>query len=577
MRRLTHYIFGGLLFILPLNSCKNFLDVAPLNIINSDDVFQDETLLTSYLATLYDAVPMDNFGSYLQGPNEGIGGMGNGGDFWGYTHIRRTNNLLEKLPDAPLADNLKSTLMGEGYFLRAYYYFSMVKRYGGVPIIDHVLDYSGDGDISQYQLPRNTEKEVYDFIAEDLDRAADLLPLVNARGRATRTAAWALKSRAMVYAGSSAKYAPVQLEGLVGIPASEQNRYWEAAFDAAEKVIASEAHSLYDQSPNKSENYSQLFLDKSNPEAILIRAFSYPEKVHNYDRDVIPYGVRGPDGYSSGSTPILEFVEQFEKIDGSPGTLDIGTPASPVYYDHPLDLFASHDPRLAGTVILPFGLWRGEAIDVQAGIYDDGVKIESGDPNARYNVGTKRIDPEGTIQVVGYSGFGGSEKTQTGFYLRKYLDNTLARANVRTNGSSQHWIALRYAEVLLNYAEAAVELGRIPEAKTGVNQVRARAGIALLSDADVTRDRVRHERLVELGFESQSLWDYKRWRITDSLYNNRPAGVLKPYYDVQADAYRFERSTVPNVFKTFQPVSYYTAIPAAEIAANPKLVQNPGY
>lgn len=570
------YVFTGLWLMMALTSCKEFLDTKPLNIISDEDVFKDESLILSYLATLYDALPMDNFGNAMQGPNESAGGMGSGGDFWGYSHVRRVNALLEKLPESPLNEHLKTVLTGEAKFLRAYYYFGMVRRYGGVPIIEVVQQYTGDGDIGVYQVPRDKEVDVYDFIREDLTEAAALLPETSSKGRATKFSALALQSRAMLYAASSAKYAPVQLNGIVGIAESEQSRFWQAAFDAAAAVINSRAFSLYQRQTDLAENFAQLFLDDNNPEAMLIRYYSYPEKTHNYDRDVIPFGVRGPDGYGSGVGPVLEFVEQFELKDGSPGTLKIGTPSAPIFYDHPMDLFANHDPRLLGTVILPSSLWRGEEIDIQAGLFDQGVKIESGDPNVRYNPTTKRIDANGTIKVVGSSGFG-SEKTQTGFYLRKYLDNTLARANVRTNGSSQHWVALRYGEVLLNYAEAAVELGKITEAKEAINEIRSRAGIILLTDGEVTIDRVRHERLVELGFESQSLWDYKRWRLTDRLYNNSPAGVLKCYFDIQANAYRFETSTVPNVFKTFVPTSYYTAIPASELAANPNLVQNPGY
>ncbi|GGC16832.1 membrane protein [Parapedobacter defluvii] len=570
------YMFAGLWLMVALTSCKEFLNTKPLNIISDEDVFKDESLILSYLATLYDALPMDNFGNAMLGPNESIGGTGSGGDFWGYNHIRRVNALLEKLPASPLNENLKTTLIGEAKFLRAYYYFGMVKRYGGVPIIKSVQQYTGEGDISVYQVPRDEEVDVYNFIYEDLAEAATLLPETNSKGRATKFSALALQSRAMLYAGSSAKYAPVQLNGLVGIPESEQNRFWQSAFDAAEAIINSRNFSLYQQQTDLAENFAQLFLDDSNPEAIFIRYYSYPEKTHNYDRDVIPFGVRGPDGYGSGSTPVLEFVEQFELKDGSPGALKIGTPNAPVFYDHPMDLFADHDPRLLGTVILPASLWRGEEIDIQAGLFDQGVKIESGDPNVRYNPATKRIDANGTIKVVGSSGFG-SEKTQTGFYLRKYLDNTLARANVRTNGSSQHWIALRYGEVLLNYAEAAIELGKIAEAKEAMNEIRSRAGISVLTDEEVTLDRVRHERVIELGFESHSLWDYKRWRLTDRLYNNSTVGALKCYFDIQANAYRFETSTVPNAFKTFVPTSYYTAIPASELTANPNLIQNPGY
>ncbi len=185
----------------------------------------------------------------------------------------------------------------------------------------------------------------------------------------------------------------------------------------------------------------------------------------------------GLDGYSSGCAPTVQLVEQFERLDGSPGTLNVGTISNPVFYSHPVDLFADYDPRLRASVIVPFDLWRGEEIDVQAGIYDLGNKVEAGDYSALYNPQTHAIDENGTLHVVGKSGFGGSEKTNTGFYMRKYLNTALERSQIRTNGSDQHFIAMRYAEVLLNYAEAAFELNKKAEAKDKVNMVRERAGI----------------------------------------------------------------------------------------------------
>jgi starch-binding outer membrane protein, SusD/RagB family len=569
----------ALSLLLLSNSCSdNSLDVAPVDILSEERVFQDETLLISYMATIYDAIPMDNFGTATSGwTDESAGGIGTGSQWWGYTHVRRVNDLIEKLPAAQISESAKKVLTGEARFIRAYYYFSMVKRYGGIPIIATVQNYTPGADVKQFEVPRNTEKEVYDFIAADLDEAAALLPDTHVKGRANKYAALALKSRAMLYAASSAKYAQLQLNGIVGIPAAEANRYWQAAFDAAEEVISSGQYALYQKNPDKETNFQQLFLDADNPEAILVKYYAYPKKTHNYDRDVIPYGVRGPDGYSSGGTPILKMVEQFERIDGSAGTLHIGTPDNPVYYKHPTDLFQDYDPRLLATVIVPFSKWRGEEIDVQAGLYDQGRKVESGDYNVLYNKETHQISADGTLHIVGRSGFGGSEKTRTGFYLRKYLDASLPRSLVRTNGSSQSWLAIRYAEVLLNYAEAAVELGKIPEAKEKINLIRSRAGIVPLPDAEVTLERVRHERLVELAFESHRWYDYIRWRVADKIFNNMQVRSLRPYFDVQKEAYRFEIVYLPQDFKTFNVRAYYVPIPMEELAKNPNLVQNPNY
>lgn len=585
-------------FLLAVAACNdNRLDIAPLNILTADQVLQNESAITAYMASLYNALPMEDHLFFAGGngnrlannTDEAIScftdernGIGDGTwtSWWGYSHVRNVNDLIEKLPQASLNEENKQRLLGEAYFIRAYYYFAMVKRYGGVPIIKNVQYFTGD-NIAELQVPRNREAEVYDFIASDLDSAALLLEENNLSGRATRQASLALKSRAMLYAASSAQYGNVQLDGIIGIPASRADEYWEAAYQAAEAVITSETHALYNKAPDdKVRNFQDLFLDEeNNPEVILARHYSYPDKTHGYDNWVLPFGVRGPDGYSSRMCPTLELVEQFEYVDGSSGELKIeDAGGNPIFYEHPTDLFKDKDPRCLATVIVPFSTFQGAVIDVQAGIYDQGKKFEAGDYSALYNPETHQPDNEnGTLHIVGLSGLGGSEKTQTGFYTRKYLDTSLPRSRATYAGSEQQWIDLRYGEVLLNYAEAAAELGRIEDAKWALNEIRARAGIKLLESNQVNVEKVRHERLVELAFENHRWWDYRRWRVSDNIFNNTRFSMLKPYYDLDQNAYRFERGVAGRFPKTFNVRVYYERIDPGEISKNPNLVQNPNY
>lgn len=585
-------------FLLAVAACNdNRLDIAPLNILTADQVLQNESAITAYMASLYNALPMEDHLFFAGGngnrlannTDEAIScftdernGIGDGTwtSWWGYSHVRNVNDLIEKLPQASLNEENKQRLLGEAYFIRAYYYFAMVKRYGGVPIIKNVQYFTGD-NIAELQVPRNREAEVYDFIASDLDSAALLLEENNLSGRATRQASLALKSRAMLYAASSAQYGNVQLDGIIGIPASRADEYWEAAYQAAEAIITSETHALYNKAPDdKVRNFQDLFLDEeNNPEVILARHYSYPDKTHGYDNWVLPFGVRGPDGYSSRMCPTLELVEQFEYVDGSSGELKIeDAGGNPIFYEHPTDLFKDKDPRCLATVIVPFSTFQGAVIDVQAGIYDQGKKFEAGDYSALYNPETHQPDNEnGTLHIVGLSGLGGSEKTQTGFYTRKYLDTSLPRSRATYAGSEQQWIDLRYGEVLLNYAEAAAELGRIEDAKWALNEIRARAGIKLLESNQVNVEKVRHERLVELAFENHRWWDYRRWRVSDNIFNNTRFSMLKPYYDLDQNAYRFERGVAGRFPKTFNVRVYYERIDPGEISKNPNLVQNPNY
>jgi hypothetical protein len=383
----------------------------------------------------------------------------------------------------------------------------------------------------------------------------------------------------MLYAASVAKYGSVMLGGIVGISSSEANKYWQAAYDAAKLVINSGKHSLYKKNTNKELNFQQLFIESSNPEAIFSENYYYPNKTHGYDSWFLPYGVRGPDGYSSRMGPTLELVEQYEYVDGTSGALKIAnSDGTPIFYTNPTDIFKDKDPRCMGTVIIPFGKYKSSIIDVQAGIYDRGIKTEAGDFSALYNPNTHKPDNvNGTIHIVGLSGFGGSEKTQTGFYVRKYLNYNMDQSQAKQWGCYQAWIELRYGEVLLNYAEAAIELNNVSDAKWAMNEIRDRAGIKLLNDNEVTIDRVRHERLVELAFENHRWWDYRRWRISDKVLNNSRFHALKPYYDIQANAYRFETGLAGRYYKTFDVKVYYERIDPGEIAKNPKLIQNPNY
>jgi hypothetical protein len=581
--------------ILLLSSCEDRLDIAPLNILTSDQIFASDDAVNAYLASLYGYMQKEDFGfspaSYLSNTtDEAINcftdqgqniGDGTNDGWWHYDYVRYVNDLIAKTPSSKLSAVSKNTVLGEAYFLRAYYYFSMVKRYGGIPIIKGVLTYTGN-NLSELQVPRDKEQDVYDFIAGDLDSAALLLGTTNIAGHATKGAALALKSRAMVYAASIAKYGSVQLDGILGIPASAANTYWQAALDAADAVIGLNKYSLYNKSADKVTNFQNLFLDASNGnnEQILSEYFLYGYKTHTWDCMVIPFGIRGPNGFSSRINPTLDMVEQYENIDGSSGVLNIGTPASPVFYSNPADLFSQKDPRLLASVIIPFSSFKGSVIDIQSGLYDNNVKVE-GDYGAMYNPSTHRIDAaSGTIHVGGKNGPSGSETTQTGFNIKKYLDPNLAQAlvvNSGTTGSTQPWMILRYGEVLLNYAEAAVELGRVTDARAKINMIRSRAGIAPLNDADITVARVRQERNNELAFENQRWYDLRRWRQSDILLNNYWPRMLKTYFDLQHNAYRFETGTAGRYSKTFNPRAYYERIPTSELTLNPNLIQNPGY
>ncbi len=599
-------------------SCEKQLEILPRNIISADQVFSNESAITAYMASLYTALPIEDFnfsanngfnnwssgvtpshasGESLSCEPRGDVGDGTWWNWWmganntndAYATVRNANSFISNVPIANLTEEKKKLYLGEAMFIRAYDYFALVKRYGGVPLIRSAQNFNGS-NLEDLQVPRNTEKEVYDFISSQLDSAVILLPETSERGRANKMVALALKSRAMLYAATVARYGSVQLNGLVGIPSTDATGYFQQAFDAAKMVIESGKYSLYNVKADKAENFADLFLNTTaNPEVLLVKDYHFPEMVHSFDMWNLPYGVRGAWGYSSRMNPTLELVENYEYVDGSEGTLKIvDNGGDPIHYANPADIYKDKDPRLLATVVMPFSTWRGTTIDVQAGIIDDATAeaatstvynrktVTTGDFNKLYNPSTHTISGDGTKKIISTNGIGGGERSITGFYNRKYMNYNMAPNQAIGWNSTQSWIDIRYGEVLLNYAEAAVELGNVDEARIAVNAIRDRAGIVQLTNADVTVDRVRHERQVELALENHKYWDIRRWHIGDQLIVNKKFTALYPYFDLQAGDYVFTKVPVGNVL-TFWPKLYYEKIDPIEIQRNPKLKQNPLY
>lgn len=262
MKRLKYYLL--ILCAGAFAACTD-LDIPPKNIFNEKDIFGNVEGATSYLARLYGVLPMEDFrysfehgfgysgAMYRQmccATGEAVGRDTQGffaepgSNMWdaAYKTIREINLLIEGLPKykSGFSDSDYNTVLGEAYFIRAYVYFAMVKRLGGVPKIDYVIDYPANATLEDTWTPRASEEECWDFIGQDLDLAIAGLPDKNDSGRATRYAAAALKSRAMLYAGSIAKYNTVSEEYLgkriCGIPAERAVDYFEAAYKASKIV-----------------------------------------------------------------------------------------------------------------------------------------------------------------------------------------------------------------------------------------------------------------------------------------------------------------------------------------------------
>ena len=597
--RINKILVSALVMALSFYSC-DYLDVPPINIIQEDAIFNSESGITSYMTTLYYDLPIEDFRYTQQGFN--VSGKGQGrlpnvsgeamcsssddistigdGTWWGcwdYGKIRRVNYFLKNFP--AYKSNFQNTVladawMGEAHFIRAYCYFAMVKRYGGVPILREPQEYVGD--IESLKVPRDTEKACYDFIAEDLDEAFRLLPdneEILGKGRATKYAALALKSRAMLYAGSIARYGTVDLNGLVGIDKALANDYFELAYKAVKELEKSKRFSLYRKNSDKEKNFAELFLAEDSPENIFCKYFQRNVNAHGWDVYFVPYQYRG-NGFSSNMNPTLEFVEMFEHKDGTPA--NFAERAKNTYFDDPSELFQNMDARFGGSIIYPNAIFKGEPCSIQKGlIIEDGSKKENA---TNYEEAVYTANDGQVYHIVGKSGSGNYSGNMTGFFMRKYLNENMPQSEVIENYSEQHWIEFRYAEALLNGAEAAVEMGQhLDDALLWINDIRSRADIKQLSLSDLTVDKVRHERRIELAFENHTYWDLRRWRIADKEIETKQYTGLCPYFDINKQKYIFEEVAANKYYYTFDVKMYYERIPDGEIAKNEKLKQNPYY
>jgi hypothetical protein len=639
MRTKILILFLALIAVTP--ACKKNLDVPPLNIIADKDVFGSTAGITAYMARIYSEVPMEDFkyqaasgfktffyGSAYANAGEAISrDIANTTEtfgYWadGYSLIRECNYFMETLPQyaSTYTAIQVNNWMGEARFIRAFTYFALVKRYGGVPLVDKVLTKPGESiddivaEMESFKIPRASEQAIYDFIASDLDYAYTNLPETNSKGRVSRYAAAAFKSRVMLFAGCIARYNNINLTSggvqVCGIPATKANDYFKAAYDAA--TLTNGKYSLYKASWSATDkaaqalNYANAFLDAASTENIYIRQYKVPDAAHWYDANQIPHQMWG-NGYSAETNPTLDFVEMFEGMpkntDGTFQTLDAASHY--LLYDNASDPFANVEPRLKGMVLFPGDQFKGQTIDIRRGIYTGpsagginklvpanstalypttNLVVSASDAQTPYDIGGgKKLTPAGSSGF--FTNISGVAGCISGFTIRKYLDPNKAAADLATNKSDQSWIEIRYAEVLLNRAEAAMELFNAgqgaayqTQALTDINAIRDRAGATLATVATLNLNAVRTERRKELAFENKAWFDLRRWRIADTEMNNRVYRILNGFYSTTAAKYFYDDRWDERASRyTFDTRWYYESIPTAVIGRSTNLVQNPGY
>lgn len=550
-----------------LVSCgkKNFLDQTETTNLDEQTVFSDSARTVAFLTNIYIDI----------GFAESATRFGNGGldascdeaepqksatvttsiqfatgtvnpsiisaDAWNtpYTNIRRVNQLLKHLPGSPIPSYIRNVMSAEARFLRAWYYADLLKHYGGIPLIGDSV-YKVEDKIPAV---RNSYKECVDYIVSECDAAAAVLPLVRIRedyGRASGGAAMALKARVLLYAASPLfNGGGINKEDAATCYPDNVPERWKLAADAAAAVMNTAAYSLNeDNATAPGYGFYKVFTLRVNPEYILA-------KMQGGNRELESAWQPPSRNGAQGGFPYQDFVDAFGMANGKA----ITDPSSGYDAANP---YSNRDPRLAYSVI------RDQTPLIQNTGLKEPVNIFLGS------------DGKGVSQDAVHAG------TPTGYYTNKMLDENIAANFI--HGSQRCFPLMRYAEVLLNYAEAQNEYaGPVAEVYNAVALVRKRAGLlpyelpAGLSKEQM-REAIHAERRVELAFEGHRFWDVRRWKIAAQTENKQMTGM-----EVRRNGANVTYTIFPVRKHNFRDAMYLWAIPQGETAKSPELKQNPSW
>ena len=556
--KLKAYILSAFM-TMALVSCENdFLDRAPDLNLDEEKVFTIYENAQRYHADIYShlidgfnrlgnyqPVPMSsasdesdsymgwhgtqtlNFGSYDDVDNQ---------IFNYYSGIRKANIFLSKLDVIPFPnESSKNHLSGEAYFLRAFYFFEIIKRYGGMPIITDIL-IPGDNLI----FPRNSYKDCVDYILADCEEAIKLLPVTspdNELGRATKGAAMALKARMLLYAASP----------LWELEITNANK-WQLAADAAKAVIdlkdedGNPAYELYDKG-NGADDYERLFFTRRNNGNKEVIFHKHQGTVDFNNQQINVWAPKGDGFEGTGSVaPTQNFVDLFEMGNGKL----INEEGSG--YD-PNNPYINREPRFYKTILYNGAVWQGITVET----------FVSPDLNQSLNGKHRKIL---------------AEYTSTGYYVRKYLPEEV---KTKTTVRAYHdWIYFRLAEMYLNYAEALNEAqGPTTEVYAALNAVRSRSGVVDMPaglDKEEMRERIMNERAIELSFEEHRWWDARRWKKGAEWFG----GEMYEMYIVK-DGGTLTYTVKPFETRVYRDYMDLYPIPISEMNKNPLFQQNPGW
>lgn len=650
--------------LMGLSGCNAFLELEPLDKVSPEQLLETEGGVKALLANIYTMIPMEDFNyrpnnGFNQRGYDGVnettnlafltdeatrsdGGVGigyEGFNYWPYGDIRQVNIFMQNVEKAKEAGTISvadaDRMTGEAHFARAYMYYGLVKRYGGVPLIDKVQDDDyADGGPGAVAVPRSTELDTWKFVLNECTLAAATLPDATSGSdlyRVTKWAAYALKSRVALHAASVAKYwnlAPLAGEAVTqklvgGMTSADADAFYKECIEASKFLIENSGKSLYKPAPatvkEAASNFQALFLNDQNEEVIFSKAYlngtTNTNQGHSYAQfNILPQVNPGALKYGRFN-PMLEIVDLFEDYtdDGTGKSAKIVTRTDGnedayipnfhnmnnasvvntlmsvpfVKYNDLYEPFANKDARLLASVVVPGSSYAGTEIIIQGGFIKDNNSYVAYSNESTQKNGTTyyALGAEGKTMFSGFNNVNSGEDanwTATGFGVRKYMPEGESMSPDRLS-STTSYIDMRLAEVYLNYAEAVVEngsgFGDKELAENYLNALRRRAGHT--DRISLTLESVLKERRVEMAFEGKRFWDMNRRREFHTEFsNNRIRKALVPMLDLRGAEPKYVFARV-NYFgdetrggRTFQNINYYRGIP--NIATN-GLVQNPGH
>lgn len=578
------YIVPSLMLSIGLSSCDDIFRDAPNDKLSPDVIWENEILLNGYILPWYNG--MDNGFSTLV--NTIMAGLGSEYEPWygdqltvgkrswyqtdygnilksqqsmittrgrtkwisAYTEIASINTLLEN--ENRLVPDIRDRVLGEAHFFRAYFYYKLLRMYGGTLLIDHVFDPLKKAE----KFPRASYEEMVRFIADEAEKASWLLPAKyndDQVGRATRGAALMLKAKTFLWVAGA--HFQNQEKSYLGFPDDRSMEMLDSAAANYDRVMALNVYDLVQIPAGDRQSivdaYRNIFLTKNTIESILEVQHAddgdfHMANGHKLDRDAAPPSAGGT---TAAYNPTQNHVDEYRMANGK----RINEAGSGYDRNNPYD---NRDVRFYANVLYDGAEWRGNIMDLH---YEtvDGAEVAGTD-----------------LTIYGSSNESGV--TRTGYYMAKFLNQRQVIDNDQTYASSQNCILWRYAELLLDYAEIDFKKGRVNDALAKVNMIRERVHEPALTS--VTWDDITNERRVELAFEKETYWDALRYNEAE----RRMTGTYNPLYGVKIvyDASGNRKITNPVVngrntsVRYFRARQYYYPIPWDDIRYH-EIDQNP--